>query len=200
LGSFVTIARIVKTHGVKGEVSADLLTDFPKRFSSLSRVRVFRGGEERWEEIESHRFHKGRVILKFAGLDSPERARALAGFEVQIPEDQRVSLPRGSFYFSDLIGCQVSEHGKTVGTVKAIYESSAASPHLGVEGEQGEEILIPLVRQFVRRVSIVRKKIDVDLPPGLVDLAREEKRRSRSALPSGAPEKRGARNKDESGG
>jgi 16S rRNA processing protein RimM len=197
LGSFVSIARIVKTHGVKGEVSAELLTDFPKRFSSLTQVRVYSGSrEERWEEIESHRFHKGRVILKFLGLDSPETARRLVGSEVQIPEDQRVTLPRGSFYHSDLIGCQVSEHGKPLGTVKAIFESGAPAVHLAVEGSSGEEILIPMVRQFVRRISTEKKKIDVELPPGLIELAREERRRSRSAAPS---EKPGAGGKESEG-
>jgi 16S rRNA processing protein RimM len=185
LGSFVTIARIVKTHGVKGEVSADLFTDFPKRFASLTQVRVSSGQEERWEEIESHRFHKGRVLLKFAGTDSPEAARRFVGFEVQIPESQRVSLPRGSFYYSDLIGCQVFEHGKPLGTVKAIFQSGAPSAHLSVEGLSGEEILIPMVRQFVRRVSTEKKRINVELPPGLLELAREEKRQSRSGAPSG---------------
>ena len=81
---FIAIALIVKARGIRGEVSAELLTDFPERFSSTNDVRVALPGAEYQEFIESARFHKGRVLLKFRGRERPEQVRELIGGEVQI--------------------------------------------------------------------------------------------------------------------
>jgi len=168
LAEFASIARIVKRRGVRGEVVAELLTDFPERFSSLDEVRIFNGAREYWEEIEKHWFHKNRVILKFCGRDRPEEVEELIGGDVQVSEDQRVSLPQDSFYHSDLIGCKVLENEEVLGGVTGILETGAAGCNLVVTRADGGEFMVPLVRKFVLKVDLEKKVIHVDLPSGLV--------------------------------
>ncbi len=168
MAEFASIARIVKRRGVRGEVVAELLTDFPERFSSLDEVRIFNGAREYWEEIEKHWFHKNRVILKFCGRDRPEEVEELIGGDVQVSEDQRVSLPQDSFYHSDLIGCKVLENEEVLGGVTGILETGAAGCNLVVTRADGGEFMVPLVRKFVLKVHVGKKVIQVDLPSGLV--------------------------------
>jgi len=168
LAQFASIARIVKRRGVRGEVAAELLTDFPERFSSLDEVRIFNGETEYWEEIEKHWFHKNRVILKFRGRDRPEEVEELIGGDVQVSEDQRVSLPQDSYYHSDLIGCKVLENEEVLGGVTGILETGAAGCNLVVTRADGGEFMVPLVRKFVLKVDVGEKVIQVNLPSGLV--------------------------------
>lgn len=168
MAQFASIARIVKKRGVRGEVAAELLTDFPERFSSLDQVRIFNGETEYWEEIEKHWFHKNRVILKFRGRDCPEEVEELIGGDVQVSEDQRVSLPQDSYYHSDLIGCKVLENEEVLGGVTGILETGAAGCNLVVTRADGGEFMVPLVREFVLKVDVGKKVIQVNLPSGLV--------------------------------
>ncbi|TDI07819.1 MAG: 16S rRNA processing protein RimM [Acidobacteria bacterium] len=168
MAQFASIARIVKKRGVRGEVAAELLTDFPERFSSLDQVRIFNGETEYWEEIEKHWFHKNRVILKFRGRDRPEEVEELIGGDVQVSEDQRVSLPQDSYFHSDLIGCQVLEDEEVLGGVTGILETGTAGCNLVVTRADGGEFMVPLVRKFVLKVDVGKKVIQVNLPSGLV--------------------------------
>ncbi len=99
--SFVSIARIVKPRGIRGEVVAELLTDFPDRFSTVRQVRIFQASQVYNEELEQHWFHSGRVVLKFKGRSSPEEVQELIGGDVQVPESERYSLPQVFYYLSD---------------------------------------------------------------------------------------------------
>ncbi len=168
MAQFSSIARIVKRRGVRGEVAAELLTDFPERFSSLDEVRIFNGEKEYWEKIEKHWFHKNRVILKFRGRDRPEEVEELIGGDVQVSEDQRVSLPQDNYYHSDLIGCQVLEDEEVLGGVTGIFETGAAGCNLVVTRADGREFMVPLVREFVLKVDVEKKVIQVNLPSGLL--------------------------------
>ena len=168
MSEFASIARIVKKRGIRGEVVAELLTDFPERFSSLDGVHIFNDEKEYWERIEKHWFHKNRVILKFCGRDRPEDVDELIGGDVQISLDQRVSLPQDSYYLSDLIGCKVLESGEILGGVTRVLETGAAGCNLVVKRADGEEFMVPLVRKFVLEVDVEEKVIQVDLPAGLV--------------------------------
>ena len=168
MAQFSSIARIVKRRGVRGEVAAELLTDFPERFSSLDEVRIFNGEKEYWEKIEKHWFYKTRVILKFRGRDRPEEVEELIGGDVQVSEDQRVSLPQDSYYHSDLIGCKVLENEEVLGGVTGILETGAAGCNLVVTRADGGEFMVPVVRKFVLKVDVEKKVIQVDLPSGLV--------------------------------
>ena len=169
MSEFVSVARIVKSRGIRGEIAAELLTDFPERFSSLHQVRIFKEGREYWEQIEKHWFHKGRIILKFQGRDRPEEVEELIGGDLQVEEDHRVSLPRDSYFHSDLIDCRILEGEKSLGTVTGIQEIGSEGCNLVVTTLEGNEFQIPLVKEFVSKVDVEDKVIQVELPPGLTD-------------------------------
>src|SRR5215467_11858712 len=105
-GEFVAVAKVTKTQGRKGEVAAALLTDFPERFAERKRLFALDERDRRREvQLEDHWFHKGGVVLKFAGVDSISQAEELIGCEIQIPASERAELEDDSVYISDLVGC-----------------------------------------------------------------------------------------------
>jgi len=167
LDLFVSVAHIIKTRGVNGEVVAQLLTDFPKRFASVRSVRILRGDQVFEETLENYWFHRGRVILRFQGRETPETAAPLVGGYVQVREEERYVPPRNTFYHSDLIGCRIEEDGRILGVVTGIFESGPEQASLVVQANDGNEVMIPLVRQFVKKVDIVGKIIRIKSLPGL---------------------------------
>lgn len=95
----VVVARIARPRGVRGEVAADLLTDFPERFGRLEElIAVFPGGRRERLALEGHWLHGDRVVLKLKGFDTPEASAALAGCELAVPESEAVELEEGEFY------------------------------------------------------------------------------------------------------
>lgn len=179
MSEFVTIAYIVKTRGIRGEVVADILTDIPDRFDTLDRVRIVGEFHESWEELESFWFQKGRVILKFVGRNRPDEVQELVACEVQLPEEERVELPEDYFYDSDLVGCRVFQGEEFLGEVTDLLKVGGESTNLVVVGPEGREVMIPLVRAFVTAVDLQSRTLQVDVPPGLLDLAVEPKPRKK---------------------
>ena len=106
----ISVARIVKTQGNRGEVAAEILTDFPERFQRLSSVVLKKEGQSALQlNLENHWFHKQRVILKFQGIDAITPAEHLVGYEVTIDNSQLMTLQPGSYYQHDLIGCRIED-------------------------------------------------------------------------------------------
>ena len=124
-------------------------------------------GAEYQEVIESARFHKGRVLLKFRGRERPEQVRELVGGEVRIPLEERMPLPEGAFYESDLLGLSVEQKGNDLGTVAELFRTGSEGVNLVVRDCNDRELMIPLARALVRDVDLDRGVIQVDLPPGL---------------------------------
>ena len=168
--SFIAIARIARTRGNRGEVLADLYTDFPDRFDALEEVWLeFPDGRSQKVIIENTWEHKRRRVLKFAGVDTINSAEDYVGCWIMIPVDQAVSLPDGTYYDHDLVGCSVKDiHGSELGTVSEILRI-AGNNQLVVKG-LNREFLIPVVNNICVEIDIKGKQIIVDLPEGLMDL------------------------------
>ena len=168
--SHIAIARILRTRGNRGEVLAELHTDFPTRFSLLKRVWLeFPDGNLRSFEIEHCWTHNGRQVLKFAKIDSISEAEALVGTWVEIEADQAVPIPNGTYWDYDLIGCTVRDKdGTSLGLVREVMHI-AGNAQLVVQGERGE-FFVPVVAAICTEVSIPRKEIVIDPPEGLLDL------------------------------
>jgi 16S rRNA processing protein RimM len=166
----ISVARIARPQGNRGEVIADLLTDFPERFARLGRVYVKRAdGRLLLLDLENSRMHKGRVALKFAGCDTVSGAEELRDARVLVPRDQLVELPEDTYYDFDLIGCEVvAIEGRHLGRVEEVLNYGAA-PLLVVRGG-ARELLIPLVLSICVEISTERKRIVVNPPEGLLDL------------------------------
>jgi 16S rRNA processing protein RimM len=170
--SYIAIARIARTRGNRGEVLADLYTDFPDRFSGLDEVFVeYPNGRRSSVVVEDAWKHKGRIVLKFKGIDDISSAEAFAGCWVMIPGDQAMALPDGTYFDHDLIGCAVEDvQGNSLGIVKDVLRITENSL-LEVKGS-GKEYLIPAVESICKSISIQEKRIVVDPPEGLMDLGK----------------------------
>lgn len=166
----VVIARAVRPRGLKGEVVAELLTDFPDRFEDVEDlVLVSPNGEQKTKRLEEYFFQNDRVVLKLAGYDDVETAKELVGVEFAVPESERVPLPADYYYDWELEGCTVKVGAESIGTVKSILKTGGTEI-LVVAGESGKERLIPLADSIVVAVDAVQKTIVVDPPEGLLDL------------------------------
>jgi len=169
--SFIAIARIARTRGNRGEVLADLYTDFPDRFNELREVWLVsgEGTDRRRVALEKSWEYKGRIVLKFEGVNSISDAEPFAGYWVEIPAGQAMPLPEGSYFDHDLVGCAVQDlDGNPIGRVSEVLHFAGSSQL--VVYSMGREILIPAVGSICVRISIGEKRITIDPPEGLLDL------------------------------
>jgi len=166
----VVIARAVRPRGLKGEIVAELLTDFPDRFEVVEElVLVSPNGERTTKRLEDYWFQNDRVVLKLADYDDVETAKELVGFEFAVPESDRVPLPADHYYDWELEGCTVKVGAESIGTVKSVLRTGGTEI-LVITGESGKERLIPLVDSIVVEIDAEHKTIVVDPPEGLLDL------------------------------
>lgn len=168
MDALVAIARIVKPRGIKGEVAAELLTDFPERFEGLDRVTVnFGDGTSRDLEIEDHWLQAGRIVIKFNGFDSIDESEKLRDAEVCVAESDAVELGEGEYYDWQLAGCAVRDiDGSEIGTVRELMRNGGTEI-LVVDGTK--EYLIPFAAAICVDVDIENKQILVDPPEGLLE-------------------------------
>lgn len=168
----VAVARVVKVRGVRGEVVADLLTDFPQRFADLEQLIAITPSRERMIlNVENQWFHNERLVLKFAGYDSPETAGRLVGCELAVPEAEIVKLEEDEFYDWQLIDCRVETiDGAEVGHVREVLHLGAAPVLVIRDEEDKREHLVPLAETICVEIDIERKLIRVDAPEGLLEL------------------------------
>lgn len=165
----IAIARITKARGLRGEVVANVLTDFPERFENLKTVFAVKADGARDElKIEKFWFQKDRIILKFEGIDSIEAAETLRDFEICIPESEAVGLETGEYFDWELEGCEVETvEGERIGRVKEVMRTGGTEV-LIVTGA-GKEYLIPFAETICTSVDIENKLIKIDAPEGLLD-------------------------------
>jgi len=165
----ITIAKLVKPRGLRGEIVADILTDFLERFDNLKRVAIVHPNGDTTEiEIEKFWFQKNRIVLKFAGFDSIEAAETLRNCEICIAETEAVELEADEFFDWELEGCAVETvAGEQIGTVKELMRTGGTEI-LVVAGE-AKEYLIPFAEAICTSVDIEKKLIKVDAPEGLLD-------------------------------
>lgn len=189
------MARILRARGNKGEVAAEVLTDFPERLAKLPEVFLRApqdNAEPRRVGLKScwlNQNHRGQIVFHFEGVNSISEAEKLRAFEVLLPLEQRVSLTEGQYFVSDLIGCSVfetpanpsvvasspcslAEAPAFLGTVHDVQfpgEEMPGTPLLEVDTAQGE-VLIPLAADICLKIDVQARRIDVVLPQGLRDL------------------------------
>jgi len=191
---WVLVARILRARGNKGEVAAEILTDFPERLTRLKEVFVGHAdgeNEPRRMGLKScwlSQNHRGQAVFHFEGVESISGAEKFRGLDVLLPFEQRVTLPTGQYFVSDLIGCSVFENPSSpavvssspcspaapalLGTVRDVQfpgEEISGTPLLEVETSHGE-VLIPLAVDICTKIDPAARRIDVVLPNGLRDL------------------------------
>lgn len=192
--SWVSVARLIRPQGRRGEVLAEILTDFPERFAAIRNAFLSREKSLPPEaiRIEQSWLHKGKVVLKFSGVDSISAAEVLRGVEVMIPAAERVALDPDAVYISDLIGCQLvdmhpADHPvpgmvREVGTVRDVIQQAEATDLLVVVSQDGHEYEIPFAKAYLLRIDLAARRLEMNLPQGLLDVnapLNDEERRGR---------------------
>jgi 16S rRNA processing protein RimM len=173
---FIAIACVLRPQGRKGEVLAEMLTDFPDRFASLQRAFLDEPGNgPRAVTVEHTWLHKGKVVLKFAGTDSIDDAEKLRGRYVLVPEEEKIALSAHQYYLSDLMGCQVVvESGGTrrvLGAVTEVQRTGGVDLLKVSDGTQ--EVLVPFAKAICKVIDPEARLIVIDPPEDLLDLNRE---------------------------
>ncbi|HEX5411365.1 MAG TPA: ribosome maturation factor RimM [Terriglobia bacterium] len=173
---FIAIARVVRPQGRKGEVLAEMLTDFPTRFQDLQRVFLDGPGHNPQAATLEHTWlHKGKVVLKLAGIGSIDDAETLRGRLVLVPAEERVALSDGRYYVSELIGCRVvvetGETSKPLGTVTEVERTAGADLLHVADGSR--EVLIPFAKSICKLIDLGSRLIVIEPPDDLLDLNRE---------------------------
>jgi 16S rRNA processing protein RimM len=135
--------------------------------------------EPRPVELVHHWLHKGGVVLHFAGVDSISAAETLTGLVVAIPRSQRAALGEDEAYIGDLIGCTLVDlagAGKSggrpaeVGVIEGVDRESGPVALLVVRSASGGEVLIPFAKSYLRRIDLEARRVEMEMPEGLVDL------------------------------
>jgi len=163
---WVALSRLVKAHGVRGEVRGVLLTDVLENFQGRTIIRWSRGGEVRELEIEGIRPHGTLLLFKFKGVDDRGAAQELVGGTLEIPLDELVPLPPGEYYWYQLLGLKVyTEEGEFLGVLEEIMETAGHDVY--VVRKEGQEILLPAIKEVVRAILLEEGRMVVHLLEGL---------------------------------
>jgi 16S rRNA processing protein RimM len=190
---WVQVARILRPRGNKGEVIAELLTDFPERLITRKDIFLRKDNGEakstRLQKFWLDHNHPGMGVFHFAGFATISDADKLRGYDVLLPFEERVALTEGQYFVTDLIGCTVfelpametklaspacamEEAPRVLGTVRDVFlpgENVAGTPLLQLDTANGE-LLVPLAEDICKRIDVATRRIEVKLPEGLSDL------------------------------
>jgi 16S rRNA processing protein RimM len=166
----ILIGRIGRTHGIRGDVFVNPETDAPgERFVAGRVLYLEAPGRSEELTIASVKFHQGRPIVGFEGVDTMEAAEALRGAELRMPEAELPPLPEDTYYRHDLVGCEVQDTtGQPIGRVTSV-DGPLEQSRLVIAGPRGE-VMVPMVGGICVRVDPGAKVIVVDPPAGLLDL------------------------------
>jgi 16S rRNA processing protein RimM len=191
---YITLARVLKTQGRRGEVAVEVHSDVPDRFAEGMRLLALdEQGRRRELKVEELWPHKGHLVLKFAGIHSISDAEPLVRCELQVPRTERAELEQGWTYVSDLDGCTVFDGEREIGRIEGVEFGAGEAPLLVVSrepkdapkpgksrGKQETRYEIPFAEAYLVGVDLTAKQVRLRLPEGMLDvnapLTDEEKR------------------------
>ncbi|HVO38961.1 MAG TPA: ribosome maturation factor RimM [Spirochaetia bacterium] len=154
----LAVGVVTATHGLAGEVRSTNFSGESAHFLAL-REAVFRNGKgERALRIETARPHPRGVLLKIAGIDTLEQARALIGSEIWVPRERASRLKDGEYYTADLCACRLWFGNELIGDVRSVWEGGSAQL-LEVTAPSGKTFLVPFTDHFIGEVDIAGGRI-----------------------------------------
>lgn len=174
----VLVGRVRRPHGLRGMVVVESLTDNPQRWEVGNRLRAVApspdspgappSGLPRELEVEQAQEHRGALLVQFRGVDGRDAAEALRGIGLAVPEADVPEAPEGTWYQFQLVGCRVwdAEAGD-LGEVVDVVDSGGGDTLVVDDGRR--QVLVPLVHDFLERVDVEAREIDLRLPPGLIE-------------------------------
>ena len=183
---YLTIGKIAKPQGNKGEVIVNIETDFPSRFFEAEYLLVKTETETLKLKVLNARNHKGRVVLKFEGYNSINDAETLRDAEIIIPESEKMD-EEDFFYYHELEGMNVQTvDGEDLGVVQSVLVINGNHDVLEVKEKSGKDILIPFVKDICVKVNPDENLIVVDMPEGLKEAnffkGKDKKKKSKKRI------------------
>jgi 16S rRNA processing protein RimM len=163
----VAVGRVLRPHGVRGEVAVEVLSDVPERLAPGSEVVAVRANHPRKLVVESRRPQKSGALIRFQGVDDRDQAEELRDAVLEVDRSQVPAAPAGTYYWYELLGCRCHSAGEDLGEVTDLVEDGGGLLLVVKDGER--EVPIPFVRSFLKDVDVERGRIELDLPPGLLE-------------------------------
>ncbi len=168
----VAVGRVLRPHGIRGELVVQVLSDVPDRLDAGRAVWITRDTREgqqagRRAVISSSRPHKTGALLRFEGIEDRDQVEALRGSWLEVDRSEVPPAPEGTFYHYELLGCRCSNHGEDLGEVVDLLEDGGGLLLIVSDGER--RVPVPFVQAFLRRVDVAARRIELDLPPGLLE-------------------------------
>ena len=165
---YLEIGQIVNTFGIKGQVKVVPFTDDITRFDELKKVYIVCKSSRKEVEIEDVKYHKNMVLLKFKGLNKIEEVEIYKNCYLEIDRKDGKKLEEGEYYIVDLLGLDVvTDVGQSLGKLEDIYNTGSNDIYV-VKDELGKQILLPCIKEVIKKVDLNEKKITVHLLDGLI--------------------------------
>lgn len=166
----IDVGRIVAVHGIKGEVKVASLSSNPRRFKKGSKLTIEKTGE--LAAIATVRPQNDLFLIRFEGVEDRNTAEILKGSMLQIPQEDAAPLPNGEYYFFQLEGLEViTEEGESLGTITDLMANGANDVYR-VDMGNNDYLLLPALKQVVKKVDLENKKMTVALLPGLLEVCK----------------------------
>jgi 16S rRNA processing protein RimM len=175
----VAVGRVLRPHGVRGEVVVEAISDVPGRFDAGSVLLATREGKPGRPltslpplTVAAGRPHKSGALVRFAGIDDRDRAEELRGVWLEVPRSQVPAAEPGTYYQYELLGCRCFSGGEELGRVEEVVEDGGGLLLIVAQkGDDGERrIPVPFVREFLMSVDVAGGTIELELPPGLLEV------------------------------
>lgn len=165
---YLEIGQIVNTFGIKGQVKVVPFTDDITQFDTLKQIYIEKRKNLELFEIEKSNYHKNMIILKLKGIDTPEQAESLRNCYIKINRKDARKLQEGTYFIVDLIGLDVyTDEEKLLGTLEDIYNAGSSDIYV-VRTSEGKQILLPAIKDVIKKVDIENKKVIVHIIEGLI--------------------------------
>ena len=164
---FLQVGVISSTHGIRGEVKVFPTTDDPARFKKVKNVLLDTGRERLELEVQSVKFFKQFVIVKFRGIDNINDIEKYKGKSLLVPREDAVELGEDEYYIADLMGMEVFTEEGRFGVLKDVMETGANEVYI-IDSDEHGEVLVPAIHDCILDVNIEEKVMKIRLLDGLV--------------------------------
>ncbi len=174
---FICIGKLSGCSGIKGLLKVTPFTEYPERFLKLKRVYLFderkslfalNPNDEFEFKIEKCDVTHAQITIKLEGINSKEEAAEFVHYEILIPEEEKLKLPKGKYFHYEIIGFNVYNGNELLGTLEKI-DNYGSHDILNVKSIEGKEVLIPYREEFVKSIDADEKKIVVELIEGFLE-------------------------------
>ncbi len=160
LSDMLAVGVVTATHGIAGELKVRSFSDSPHSLLALTEAVFRKGKSERRLRLLAVRAQPPGAIVRVDGLDSPEKARRLIGFELWVPRERALPLAPGEYYTADLCRCRLWFAGQEIGPVRSVWDGGPAQL-LEVLGKSGEVFLVPFTGHFVGEIDLEAERIEL---------------------------------------